>query len=105
MGKIPITEMKMIFSPNDSPLMAIIRAARECAIRDYPNGDTCGVCHKHFDECEEDKMTHDDEVPMDDKKMFFACPGARMRLALARKKESKKNRKKRRKARPLNDTM
>ena len=73
------------FNKNDTAVEAIVRAARECAISDH-NPDTCGVCHKHFHECEEEKSSHDDSLFNDN--FFFSCPGARVREALARHDEA-----------------
>jgi hypothetical protein len=71
----------MAFNPTDSPIEAVVRAGRACGISEV--GDTCGVCHKHFQECEDDLATHEDP-PFTRDKMWFACPGARIRQALVR---------------------
>jgi len=79
----------LLFNKNDTDMEAIVRAARACAISGN-NPDTCGVCHKHFHDCEEEKSTHDgdNDVPYDDMTWFFSCAGARVRQALARHDEA-----------------
>jgi hypothetical protein len=56
-------------------------AAADCAV-DTSNPDTCGVCHKHFDECEDERVWYDDTPPMTRDKSEPECPGARVRIAL-----------------------
>jgi hypothetical protein len=64
---------------------ALLAAAEECGTS-WDNPDTCGVCHKHFDECEEEQHCVGDEfapgrdIPLGREP---ACPGARVRAALA----------------------
>ncbi len=62
--------------------MAILRVAAEACAVDVDNPDTCGVCHKHFDECEAERLSHEDP-PYSDANTFPECPGARVRRALA----------------------
>lgn len=62
-------------------LKPLRKAAFDCGT-DSDNPDTCGVCHKHFADCEMERMTHDDDLPFDRAKTFPACPGARVRAAL-----------------------
>jgi hypothetical protein len=47
------------------------------------NPDTCGVCGKHFHECEEQKLC-DEELDGTLVDIGFSCPGARAREILAR---------------------
>ena len=62
---------------------ALESAARDCGV-DVNNPDTCGVCHKHFAECEEDQNCVGDETDTNDIPIGRepACPGARVRAAL-----------------------
>lgn len=62
-----------------SPLAALMAAAKACGTHDV-NFDTCGVCHKHIVECEDDMSTTDEKPPLTN--FFFTCPGARVRAAL-----------------------
>jgi hypothetical protein len=60
-------------------------AAQECGTSP-DNPDTCGVCHKHFAECEEEEYVVDDELGLQSDRPLHrepACPGARVRAALA----------------------
>lgn len=54
--------------------VSLILSAIDCA-RSRDNPDTCGVCGKHFKECEEERVTRGDEEEP-------ACAGARVRAAL-----------------------
>lgn len=45
---------------------------------DNDNPDTCGVCHKHFAECEQERVIVGDVNDADEP----ACPGARVRRAM-----------------------
>jgi len=60
-------------------LEAVVEAARPCGTHPV-NDDTCGVCGLHFAECEAERASDDDSP---DATTFPACPGARVRLALA----------------------
>jgi len=64
-------------------LHALREAAHDCGI-DSNNPDTCGVCHKHFHECEQDRVWQDDDLPMTAENSLPGCPGARLRAVLAR---------------------
>ncbi len=55
-------------------LVHLREAARDCAVSS-DNSDTCGVCGKHFSECEAERMERDDQG-------VFACSGARLRAAM-----------------------
>lgn len=58
---------------------AVIDAAAACGW-DSTNPDTCGVCHRHFDECEKEwHQTIDRSEKVVERP---DCPGARVRLAM-----------------------
>jgi hypothetical protein len=61
----------------------LTKAALDCGISS-DNPDTCGVCHLHFAECEEDQVCVGDEVNEHDIPIGRApaCPGARVRAVL-----------------------
>ena len=46
--------------------------------------DTCGVCGKHFEECEVEMSSHDDPPWTSSTRVWPSCPGARIRAALAK---------------------
>ena len=64
-------------------LAELTAAARDCGTHAV-NFDTCGVCGKHFPECEVERLIDDEICGCDDGP---ACPGARVRVALRRFKE------------------
>lgn len=65
-------------------LLDTLRAiAAECGTN-TDNPDTCGVCHKHFGDCEKDRAWQDDSAPMTHETSVPACPGARVRAVLAK---------------------
>lgn len=70
-------------TPAQIALQALRDAAMDCGV-DTNNPDTCGVCHKHFGDCEEDRVWHDDTLPMTQETSLPACVGARVRAALVR---------------------
>lgn len=61
----------------------VVQAARDCGTHPV-NDDTCGVCGLHFHECESEMRCVGDETDGRDIPIGreFACPGARVRLAL-----------------------
>jgi hypothetical protein len=66
----------------DARRVAELEAVLKDCGRHAVNADTCGVCKKHFKECEEDRIADEDRngVLID---VGFACPGARARELLA----------------------
>ena len=64
---------------------ALREALRDCGTHEI-NADTCGVCGKHFADCETDTRyaghMSDPETPVPPP-VEYACPGARARAALA----------------------
>ncbi len=65
-------------------IAALAAALAACGTSDV-NPDCCGVCSKHFHECDQDKATHQ-EYPVsgrwDEAQMFPACAGGRARVLL-----------------------
>ena len=63
-------------------LLDVAEEAQHAGVNEQ-NPDTCGVCGKHFAECEEERSTHDEPpytaAPVD----WPSCPGARIRESLA----------------------
>jgi hypothetical protein len=78
----PTMELPAALSTLES-LNTLRVAAADCGTN-TDNPDTCGVCHKHFDDCEADRVWQDDTAPMTLETSFAACPGARVRAVLAR---------------------
>jgi hypothetical protein len=52
----------------------LVAAIEDCAVNSN-NLDTCGMCGRHFPQCEKEKLWRDDERNA----KVFACPGARAR--------------------------
>jgi len=75
-------EMALRIAGFNPAKLRLLRLAAEACGTDNDNPDTCGVCHKHFAECEAERASHDDP-PFTDANTFPACPGARVRQALA----------------------
>lgn len=69
------------YDPSDTAIEAVLRAANACGTNTH-NPDTCGVCHKHFRDCEAERVSYDDP-PINDDNSFPECAGAMMRIALA----------------------
>lgn len=78
----PTMELPAALSTLES-LNALRMAAADCAAN-TDNPDTCGVCHKHFEDCETDRVWQDETAPMTPETSMAACPGARVRAVLAR---------------------
>ncbi len=66
-------------SPQEINLLRKIAKAAEAAGTHEVNFDTCGVCGLHFEECEVERVSHDDAPGAE---TFPACAGARIRSAL-----------------------
>jgi hypothetical protein len=62
----------------------LIAEAKDCGTHPI-NFDTCGVCGKHFAECEVERLVDDEVCGCDDGP---ACPGARVRVVLRKLKAS-----------------
>jgi hypothetical protein len=71
----------------ESRLHAAEEALRDCGTNDT-NPDTCGVCGKHFAQCEEERWVDGDEDEPYLAKTRPACAGARARAALPAKEKS-----------------
>lgn len=74
-----------------SALSKLLDAAQDCGTN-WDNPDTCGVCHLHFHECEEDQFCVDlpgeEHLDLDiPNGREPACPGARLRITLEQYKQ------------------
>lgn len=88
LGAIPITcpgcAFYKVVNARFIEKMAKLRPVLETCGTSTDNPDTCGVCGKHFKECEEERVAEEVETS-DGTKLSddgFACPGARARELL-----------------------